>query len=227
MKIPLFTAWTRASEDALHSQIIPTNHDEIKTATMATAAINNSWNGNGTGLGQLSAHHLALGALSVFVQNMNSSRTSGFLGECSKVCLLRCRNLPSNIATGRGTTLPSECGKSEGRRGRDGEKMLLGRVRVALSCLGLLCSVWDEAQSLNKQWKKEQCTRLQLGGKGSFRGEGILTCEKLSRYLKGGLFWPDVGTFMKTSREVNRCTTRKRSSALYILGRERLAENQM
>lgn len=60
-EIPLFTAWTRAKEDAFHSKIIPTNHTEIKPARMRRAAISNSRNSNGIGLGQLSAHHLSLG----------------------------------------------------------------------------------------------------------------------------------------------------------------------
>lgn len=50
-----------------------------------------------------------------------------------------------------------------------GEMMLLGRVGVAPSCLGLLCSVWDEAESLNKQSRKEQYTRLQPWGKGELQ----------------------------------------------------------
>lgn len=47
--------------------------------------------------------------------------------------------------------------------------MLLGRVRVTPSSLGLLCSVWNEAEPVNKQSRKEQCTWLQRWGKGELQ----------------------------------------------------------
>lgn len=56
-----------------------------------------------------------------------------------------------------------------GGGGERGGRMLLGRVGVAPSSLGLLCSVWDEAESLNKQSRKEQYTRLQPWGKGELQ----------------------------------------------------------
>lgn len=42
----------------------------------------------------------------------------------------------------------------------------------------------DEAGSLTEQSRKERSAHCSSGGKGIFGGEGILTCEKLSRYLK-------------------------------------------
>lgn len=91
MKILSSSVWTRAKKDAFHSKIILTYHTEINSATMITSAINNNRNNNGIDLGQLSTHHLALGALLVLVHNISPSRTAGFLVGYSK-SLLRCRN---------------------------------------------------------------------------------------------------------------------------------------
>lgn len=110
---------------------------------MITVAINNSRNNNGLGLGQLSASHLALGALPVLVQNISPRKTAGLLEECSKSCLLRCRNPAAQYCSGTGTRSALlmrgnlEVGGGEG--GKDALEKGRGRpltFRVALFYLG-------------------------------------------------------------------------------------------
>lgn len=91
-----------------------------------------------------------------------------------------------NAAVGQTDCALQMRGNLELGRGGGGVTMLSGRVGVAPSRLGLLCSVWDERGRvlLTSSQKRSNPHRRSRGEKGSFRGEGILTCEKLSRYLK-------------------------------------------
>lgn len=167
MKILSSSVWTRAKKDAFHSKIILTYHTEINPATMITAAINNNRNNNGIDLGQLSTHHLALGALLVFVHNISPSRTAGLLVGCSK-SLLRCRNPAAHDCDGTGTRSVLLM-RGDLRWGGGGGKDALGKGQGHPLKLGLLCSVWNEAEPVNKKSRKEQYTRLQRWGKGELQ----------------------------------------------------------